>query len=115
MTKLASALPKDNDLNGLNALSRKLVDDPETEHTIIAVIDCSKIETIVDTGDVEPTVRRILRVEAVTTADDFDAEGMLKRALEKRTGKSVLPGFDLATASGLMTVNPDGEIVGDDS
>jgi DNA segregation ATPase FtsK/SpoIIIE-like protein len=121
VTKLASALPKDNDLNGLNALSRKLVDDPETEHTIIAVIDCSKIETIVDTGDVEPTVR-ILRVEAVNAADDFDAEGMLKRALEKRTGKSVLPGFDLRTASGLMTVNPDGEIevvtaddIGDDA
>jgi hypothetical protein len=114
MTKLASALPKDNDLNGLNALSRKLVDDPETEHTIIAVIDCSKIETIVDTGDVEPTVR-ILRVEAVNDASKKDAEAMLADALGKRTGKSVLPGFNLATASGLMTVNPDGEIVGDES
>jgi DNA segregation ATPase FtsK/SpoIIIE-like protein len=121
MTKLASALPKDNDLNGLNALSRKLVDDPETEHTIIAVIDCSKIETIVDTGDVEPTVR-ILRVEAVNAADDFDAEGMLKRALEKRTGRTVLPGFDLRTASGVIfssdfdetTGEVDDDIDGDD-
>jgi len=92
MTKLASALPKDNDLNGLNALSRKLVDDPETEHTIIAVIDCSKIETIVDTGDVEPTVR-ILRVEVVNDASHSEAIAMLAAALEKRTGRTVLPGF----------------------
>ena len=97
MTKLASALPKDNDLNGLNALSRKLVDDPEIEHTIIAVIDCSKIETIVDTGDVEPTVR-ILRVEAVNDSDATDVELMLKRALEKRTGRTVLEGLDFSVA-----------------
>jgi hypothetical protein len=98
MTKLASALPKDNDLNGLNALSRKLVDDPETEHTIIAVIDCSKIETIVDTGDVEPTVR-ILRVEAVNDASKKDAEQMLADALTKRTGRTVLEGLDFTSAT----------------
>ena len=116
MTKLASALPKDNDLNGLNALSRKLVDDPERSHIIVAVIDCSKIETIVDTGDVEPTVR-ILRVETINGADASDAQAMLKRALEKRTGKSVLPGFDLRTASGVITFNgTTGEVedIGDD-
>ena len=106
MTKLASKLPQDNDLNGLGALRRQLVDDPAETHLVIAEIDCSKIETITDTGDVEPTVR-ILRIEAVNTADQFDVEGMLKRALEKRTGKTVLPGFDLRTASGLMTVDAD--------
>ena len=89
MTKLASALPKDNDLNGLNALARKLIDNPEAEHTIIAVIDCSKIETIIDTGDVEPTVR-ILRVETINDASKADATAMLAAALEKRTGRTVL-------------------------
>jgi len=101
MTKLASALPKDNDLNGLNALSRKLIDNPETSHIIVAVVDCSKIETIIDTGDVEPTVR-ILRVETVNDASTKDAEAMLAAALEKRTGRTVLPGFDLRTASGVI-------------
>lgn len=66
MTKLNSSLPKDNDKNGLNALSRKLVDNPETEHIVVAVIDCKSINTDIDTGDVEPTVR-ILRVEPSTT------------------------------------------------
>jgi hypothetical protein len=98
MTKLASALPKDNDLNRLNTLSRKLVDDPEVEHVIVAVIDCSKIETIVDTGDVEPTAR-ILRIEAVNTADQLAAEKMLTDALTKRTGRTVLEGLDFSVAS----------------
>lgn len=101
MTKLASALPKDNDLNGLNALRRELVDFPEERHLIIAVIDCSKIETTTDTGDTEPTVR-ILQVEKVGAADTKNANHMLRHSLEERTGKSVLEGFDLATASGVM-------------
>jgi len=49
--------------------------------------------TDVDTGDVEPTVR-ILNIEIVNTADGADAQLMLKRALEKRTGRSVLDGLD---------------------
>ena len=100
MTKLASALPKDNDSNGLNALSRQLVEEPEGRHVIIAVVDCSKIETTIDTNDVEPTVR-ILRVETVNSADRLDADGMLKRALEKRTGRTVLDGLDFTS----VTVN----------
>jgi hypothetical protein len=98
MTKLASALPKDNDLNGLNALSRRLVDTPELSMTVVAVIDCSKIETIIDTGDVEPTAR-ILRIEAVNTADQPAAEKMLTDALTKRTGRTVLEGLDFTSAT----------------
>jgi len=114
MTKLASALPKDNDSNGLNALSRQLVEEPEGRHVIIAVVDCSKIETTIDTNDVEPTVR-ILRVETVNSADRLDADEMLKRALEKRTGRTVLDGLDFG---GLTEVNvTTGEVddIGDDA
>jgi DNA segregation ATPase FtsK/SpoIIIE-like protein len=115
MTKLASKLPKDNDHNGLNALSRKLINDPGAEHTIIAVIDCSKITTDTDTGDVEPTVR-ILRVETANDSDTTEARTMLRRALEKRTGSRVLPGIDLATATGVITVADleTDEVVSDD-
>ena len=56
MTKLASALPK-GEANGLNALSRKLTDEPEAVHVVIALVDCKSITTDVDTGDVEPTAR----------------------------------------------------------
>ena len=97
MTKLNSSLPKDNDKNGLNALSRKLVDNPETEHIVVAVIDCKSINTDIDTGDVEPTVR-ILRVETVNDASSPEAHAMLDAALVKRTGRTVLEGLDFSVA-----------------
>lgn len=90
MTKLGSKLPKDDDQNGLNALSRRLIANPEATHVIVAIVDCSKVETITDTDETEPTVR-VLQVEAVNDADETDARKMLAAALQKRTGRSVLP------------------------
>ena len=92
MTKLNSALPK-GDSNGLNSLARNLIDQPEAVHVIVALVDCKSIVTEIDTGDVEPTAR-IRRVEVITEADKTTVAKMLRRALEKRTGKTVLP-FDL--------------------
>ena len=92
MTKLNSALPK-GDSNGLDSLARKLIDEPESVHVIVALVDCKKITTEVDTGDIEPTAR-IRRIEVITEADKTTVAKMLRRALEKRTGKTVLP-FDL--------------------
>lgn len=93
MTKLASALPK-GDGNGLDQLARALIDTPKDVHVIIALVDCKRITTDTDDGAIEPTAR-IRRVEVVTGADDkARAAVMLRRALEKRTGTTVLP-FDL--------------------
>lgn len=92
MTKLQSSLPK-GEANGLAALARKLIDQPEAVHVVVMLVDCKKISTDVDTGDIEPTAR-IRRIEAVLSEDHPQAEKMLRRALEKRTGKTVLP-FDL--------------------
>ena len=92
MTKLASGLPK-GDGNGLTALARNLIDSPHDVHVIVALVDCKKITTDNDDGTIEPTAR-IRRIEAITEADKDLAAKMLRRALEKRTGKTVLP-FDL--------------------
>lgn len=92
MAKLASRLPK-GDGNGLAALSRKLIDDPHEVHVVIALVDCQKVTVDTDEGTQEPTAR-IRRIEVITDGDKDQAEMMLRRALEKRTGKSVLP-FDL--------------------
>ena len=91
MAKLTSALPK-GEANGLSALDRELIDSPSSIHVVIALVDCKKITTDVDSGDVEP-VARIRRIEVIREDKDRAAI-MLRRALEVRTGKTVLP-FDL--------------------
>jgi len=99
MTKLLGKLPQDNEQNGLNALASKLIEDPERRHVIVAIVDCSVVTTNVDTDETEPTIR-VLRVEAVNADDDTDARKMLKRALEKRTGRTALDGLDFNHATG---------------
>jgi len=91
MTKLASKLPDDHGLT-----NRPLIQNPEATHLIIATIDVKVLTTDVDTGDVEPTVR-VLSAEIINTADTKDAQGIYRRALEKRTGKTVLEGIDFTT------------------
>ena len=57
-----------------------------------ALVDCQKVTTDMDSGDVEPTAR-IRRIEVIREDKDRAAM-MLRRSLEVRTGKTVLP-FDL--------------------
>jgi hypothetical protein len=92
MTKLNSRLPK-GDANGLDSLARNMLEEPHQVHVVIALVDCLRFTTDVDEGTSEPTAR-IRRVEVITEADKGQAQVMLRRALEKRTGKTVLP-FDL--------------------
>ena len=92
MTKLAPTLPR-GEANGLDALTADLTDRPADAHLVIALIDCKKISTDVDTGDVEPTAR-ILRIEAVLPADQGRARVMMATAFENRTGKKTLPGVE---------------------
>jgi DNA segregation ATPase FtsK/SpoIIIE-like protein len=106
MTKFASATPKDHGLS-----SRLLANNPEATHLIVATIDVSKLTTDVDTGDVEPTVR-VLSVEIVNTADQADAEAMYRRALEKRSGRTVLEGIDFGGDVTVRVVSTDD--IGDD-
>lgn len=94
MTKMASKLPADH---GLGA--SRLTKEPEATHLVIATVDCKQLLTDLDSGDVEPTVR-VLSVEIVNTSDRSDAQLILKRALEKRTGRAALDGLDFDHATG---------------
>lgn len=93
MTKLASKLPKDHGLYG-----PKLIRDPASVHAVIALVDVSKLTTNVDSNAVDPTIR-ILHVEIITNADLPAAQNILRAAIEKRTGATMLDGFgdDLTT------------------
>lgn len=113
MTKLNGALPK-GESNGLDGIARMLIDEPHRVHVVIALIDCKKTTTDNDSGDVEATAR-IRRIEAVTGDDLSLAATILRRALETRTGQTVLP-FDLEEDMRALfrNVDPDtGEILGD--
>jgi hypothetical protein len=90
---IAGALP-DGEANGLSAIARQLVDSPSTVHVVVALVDCSKITTKTDSGDVIPTAR-IRRIEAITDpSDGHRLRVLLRREWERRTGKTVLP-FEL--------------------
>ena len=116
MTKLASALPK-GDGNGLDSIARQLVEQPHDMHVVIALVDCKKTTTDNDSGEVDPTAR-IRRVEVIDAADLGTAEKLMRRALEKRTGTTVLP-LDIEDEIAEAFANVDlttGEIkdIGDD-
>lgn len=115
MTKLASNLPQ-GDANGLSAIARELVDDPHQVHVVVALVDCKKTTTDNDSGEVVPTAR-VRRVEALADKDDLAfAQKMMRRQLERRTGKTVLP-FDLEEdlRAAFGRIDPDtGEIVESD-
>jgi hypothetical protein len=120
MTKLSSGLPRDPEKNGLAWIARDLVARPMNRHLMIAVVDCSKITTDTDTGMREPTVR-VLRIERVHPHDVPEVERLVRRALEYRSGETVLPidvereieswlgaGFRLDPETGeLVPIEPD--------
>jgi len=90
MPRLSARLPKDPTQNGLEAIARDLLDDPLKRRIVIAVVDCSKITTDTETGEREATVR-VRRIEQVNPADMAEAERLVRRALEYRSGETVLP------------------------
>ena len=90
MTRLASSLPKGT-ANGLGAISQTLVDDPHRVHAVVALVDCKKVSTDFDTGEVVPTAR-IRRIEVVLDAEHLElVEKVIRRSLAIRQGKEVLP------------------------
>lgn len=113
MTKLAGALPG-GDANGLVAIARELIDNPHEIHVVVALVDCKRITTDNDSGEIMPTAR-IRRIEVIGEQDQPLAQKMMRRALEERTGKTVLP-FDLEEdlRAAFGRIDPDtGEILGD--
>ncbi len=86
---LGGKLPK-GDANGLGPVIADLIAEPHRFHVILAIIDCAKVTTNHDTGEVIPTAR-VRRIEVVRAEDLRAAERLMRRALEGRSGRTVLP------------------------
>jgi len=86
---LSGALPK-GDANGLGPVVRTLIDEPHRFHVVMAIIDCKQVSTNHDTGEVIPTAR-IRRIEVILRDDLNAAQQLMRRSLEKRSGRTVLP------------------------
>lgn len=86
---LSGALPK-GDANGLGPIVRALIDEPHRFHVVMAIVDCKSVNTNHDTGEIIPTAR-IRRIEVVLPGDLDGAQRLMRRALEHRTGRTVLP------------------------
>lgn len=111
--KIGGTLPS-GDANGLGPIVSDLVQHPHRFHVLIAIVDCKKVTTDNDSGEVIPTAR-IRRVEVVLPEDLKPAEKLLRRSLEKRAGKTVLP-MDLEDEINIAfnRVDPHtGEMLGD--
>lgn len=82
---LSGTLPKDAS-NGLGAIAQHLAANPDDVHVIVALVDCSKITTNTDTGEIIPTAR-IRAVEAFPgqTEDGVEIKRLWRRALDRRT------------------------------
>lgn len=87
--RMGSALPK-GDANGLGVITTDLIQHPHRYHVVLAIVDCKSITTDNDTGEVVPTAR-VRRIEVVDPADLKTAEKLIRRALERRSGTTVLP------------------------
>jgi hypothetical protein len=87
--KLASALPK-GQANGLSPIVLGLIEDPSRFRVVLAIVDCKSVTTDADTGETVPTAR-IRRIEAVLSADLDSARRLMARAMEHRTGRTMLP------------------------
>lgn len=89
---VAGKLP-DGSANGLTTIRADLIRHPMECHVVIGIVDCSKITTKPDTGEIIPTAR-LRRIEVITGADLAAAERLMQRALDSRLGQDQLP-FDL--------------------
>lgn len=105
-SKLSGTLPK-GEADGLSHIAPQLIREPHQFRVILAIIDCQKTTVDNDTGEVIPTAR-IRRVEVILPADLTAAERLMRRSLEDRSGRSVLP-LDLEDeiAIAFQHVDPD--------
>jgi hypothetical protein len=86
---LSGSLPR-GDANGLGVIVKSLIRDPEKVHALIVLVDCTKQIHYTDTGETIP-VLRIRRAEVVRAGDLKEAERLIRRSWEERSGDTVLP------------------------
>lgn len=92
VVKLASKMPGDFEMNGLDALAEDLIHDGKQLRAAFVVFDVQKVTEDVDTGDQVPTVR-VRRFEPLGKADEISQaiRDTYTAAVEQRTGRVALP------------------------
>lgn len=111
--KTNAILPKGEE-NGLAPLAGELVAEgahrrPKRYRAVLGIIDTKRVGIDSDTGDEVATVR-FRRVEIVLPSDLPEAEKLIRRALEFRTGQATLPlelEDELEQAFKEMTLDPE--------
>ena len=89
--RLASALPKDADSNGLTSIEQQLIDHPDSTHVVIGVIDTRKVIIDAERDETIPYAR-FRHIEVITGQEEAaKARSMLIEALTRRTGAATLP------------------------
>jgi DNA segregation ATPase FtsK/SpoIIIE-like protein len=114
--KLAGALPKEYDRNGMDKLHSQLVGNPERRHVVVMVIDCARTTIDHDGGEelYTPTAG-VLFIEPITDRDDRAEilEAMARHRAE-RTGDATLDfdfGVEDPLAETLRTMREEGTTV----
>lgn len=86
---MSGKLPND-DRNGLPSILTDLLDNPNQVRPVLALIDVVSVKTTPSTGERIPTLR-VRSIEPIVGADAEEIDRMLRRAVERRTGKVELP------------------------
>lgn len=98
MTKLASTLPKALEDDGLSSLNRRLLENPDHKHLVVAVVTCKGEQRDYEKGGGRVATAMVVQIEPVYDEDDQDlVADVLQRASDKRNGRLPLPGIDLKT------------------
>lgn len=96
LVKLSSALPGDEEINGLDSMAEELVESPSRIVVGLVWLDVPTITDNTETGARVPTVR-IRRIEPLGGVDEIPAEirKLAARLHEERTGRVPLPFEDV--------------------
>jgi hypothetical protein len=90
-TRIRATLPK-GDTNGLAHLEAAMAADPDEVYIVVGFLRPDTIEQRPHNEDDPRVVKTVLmHVEALTGADGDEADRMLRKVYEQRTGKVVLP------------------------
>jgi hypothetical protein len=81
---------KTRDRNGLEAIEKAILADPETRHIVVAVVEPKFSKRDFADGSETPTVR-VVAIEALAGEQAVEARKMLEDAYVVRTGRQTLP------------------------
>lgn len=79
----------DRELNGLEAISKELIDDPLKRHVVIGVVEVARVVTDYEEGSGVTPVVKFLQIEPMRDSAIEQARELLAAAFNARTGQAV--------------------------